>query len=62
MVNAHVRTLGRRHDLRIVDVNRYYHAPFRGRLSVDRFHPNDRGYAEWAHAFADALDESIAPI
>jgi lysophospholipase L1-like esterase len=57
MVNAHVRTLGQRHHLRIVDVNRYYHSPFRGRLSVDRFHPNDRGYAEWAHAFVDALEE-----
>jgi lysophospholipase L1-like esterase len=61
MVNAHVRALGQRHDLRIVDVNRYYHPPFRGRLSVDRFHPNDRGYAEWARAFVDALEDRPGP-
>ena len=60
LVNAHIRALGQRLDLRIVNVNRYYHPPFRGRLSVDRFHPNDRGYCEWAHAFVDALGDGPA--
>jgi lysophospholipase L1-like esterase len=61
MVNAHVRALGIRHDIRVVDVNRYYHPPFRGRLSADRFHPNDRGYADWARAFVDVLDDRAGP-
>jgi lysophospholipase L1-like esterase len=61
LVNRHVRHLGERYDLRIVDVGRYYHSPFRPRLAPDRFHPNDRGYDEWARAFIDALDGRATP-
>jgi lysophospholipase L1-like esterase len=55
MVNRHVRLLAEQHALRVVDVNRYYHSPFGERLAADRFHPNDRGYDDWARAFIDAL-------
>jgi lysophospholipase L1-like esterase len=41
--------------LRVADVWRRTGAPFRGKFAADAFHPNARGYADWAAAFAEAL-------
>lgn len=33
--------------------------PYRGKFARDGFHPNTRGYRDWADAFADALHDEL---
>lgn len=44
-----------RRGLLVADVWAHTGPPWEGRLASDRFHPNERGYAQWAAAFAEAL-------
>jgi hypothetical protein len=56
VVNQHIDELASSRRLVRVETGRYYHSPFRHRVAADHFHPNDRGYADIAHAFTDAVD------
>lgn len=63
-----VRTVANDHGYEVVDINRYYRAPYRGMTAADRFHPNETGYQAWSRAFAEALtpragnsDDTLAP-
>ena len=42
--------------LRVADVCAHTGPPWEGKYAEDRFHPDALGYADWAAAFADALD------
>jgi lysophospholipase L1-like esterase len=42
--------------LSIADINRHYRFPYSARTSSDAFHPNDRGYKDWAQAFIDVIE------
>jgi len=35
--------------------------PWHGKLAADGFHPGALGYADWATAFAEVLDEALPP-
>lgn len=61
-MNPFLEDLARRHGLRLADIERATSAPWQGRYAVDNFHPNDRGYADWANVLAEAigLDERVA--
>lgn len=50
-----IRAVARDQDHTVVDINRYYRAPYRGMVATDRFHPNDVGYQAWARAFLDVI-------
>lgn len=52
--NDHLRAVAAQEGLRVADVWARTGPPYRG-LYADGFHPNDRGYAQWAAALADAL-------
>lgn len=55
MMNRVIRREADAHGFRVADVQRAFAPPLAGKLASDRFHPNERGYAEFAAAFADAL-------
>ena len=42
------------HGLRVADLRAHTGPPYRGRYA-DGFHPDDRGYAQWADALSEAL-------
>lgn len=54
-LNDAVRALAARYGHRVADLWERTGPPYEGKFSEDRFHPNDRGYEDWAAAFADAL-------
>jgi lysophospholipase L1-like esterase len=54
LVNAHLRERAAAHGLRVADLWAHTGPPYRG-LYADGFHPNDRGYRQWADAVAEAL-------
>jgi lysophospholipase L1-like esterase len=60
VVNAGLRAVADRHDLRVADVNPTGRTALRERVAADRFHPNDVGYADWAAGFRAALAEGAA--
>ncbi|MCW2607878.1 MAG: Lipolytic enzyme precursor [Frankiales bacterium] len=53
-LNEHVRAAAPARGLRVADLWAHTGPPYRG-LYADGFHPNDRGYAQWAAALAEAL-------
>ena len=53
-VNALLRERAAAHGLRVADLWAHTGPPYRG-LYFDGFHPNDRGYAQWADAVSAAL-------
>ncbi len=52
--NAHLQARAAEHGLRVADLWAHTGPPYRG-LYADGFHPNDRGYAQWADALAEVL-------
>ena len=55
-VNQVVRARAAERGLHVADLWAYTGAPYRG-LYADGFHPNDRGYLQWADALSVALQE-----
>ncbi|HWG93751.1 MAG TPA: GDSL-type esterase/lipase family protein [Mycobacteriales bacterium] len=60
VANAHVRERAAAHGLRVADLWAHTGPPYRG-LYADGFHPNDRGYVQWADALAEALGLPAQP-
>lgn len=58
-VNAVVRQRAAERDLRVADLWAHTGPPYRG-LYADGFHPNDRGYVQWADALWQALQTEPA--
>ena len=58
-VNELIAELVVEHDLVLVDLWSHTGPPWAGKFSADHFHPNDLGYADWASAFLEALDNSF---
>jgi acyl-CoA thioesterase I len=62
-LNAIVKRLAGRYDLTFAPIAERTGPLFRRDptlFSGDRFHPNDRGYAEWTLVINDALDRALA--
>ncbi|MDH3705806.1 MAG: SGNH/GDSL hydrolase family protein [Acidimicrobiia bacterium] len=57
-LNELIRRDAPRHGLCVADVARTITGPFDQKVAADRFHPNDRGYADWTTAFVQALDQA----
>jgi len=55
VLNDDLRTLAPAHGLVVADVWAHTGPPWGRKLAVDHFHPNERGYEDWAAAFAEAL-------
>jgi acyl-CoA thioesterase I len=55
-VNQVIREEAVRQRLVLVDVWARTGPPWAGEFWIDHFHPNDRGYRDWADAFIEALD------
>ncbi len=53
-VNAAIRVAAAEHGLRVADLWTHTGPPYRG-LYFDGFHPNDKGYRQWADAVSEAL-------
>ena len=53
-VNAVVRARADERGLRVADLWAHTGPPYRG-LYADGFHPNDRGYLQWADALSEAI-------
>ena len=53
-VNAVLRSCAAEHGLRVADLWAHTGPPYRGPYA-DGFHPDDRGYAQWADALSEAL-------
>lgn len=60
-VDALLRERQAQGRLVLADIRRRGPRSWRGRLAPDRFHPNDRGYADMAHVFELALDSRGQP-
>lgn len=58
LVNARVREQAAAHGLRVADLWAFTGPPYKG-LYADGFHPNDKGYLQWADALSAAL--GLAP-
>lgn len=56
-MNEVIKDAATRNGLRVADLWPRTGAPWRDKYSADHFHPNDLGYADWAAAFAEALDQ-----
>lgn len=60
-LNAAIERLVVAHRLRLVDLWSNTGPPWRDKFSADWFHPNDRGYADWATSFCRALGIEGSP-
>jgi lysophospholipase L1-like esterase len=60
-VNALIRAEAPAAGLVVADVWARTGPPWHGKFAADGFHPGAVGYADWAAAFADVLDEAIPP-
>lgn len=60
-INALIVARAHAAGLRVADIWTASGPPWRGNIAVDQFHPNDRGYAKWANAIAEAagLDRRV---
>lgn len=54
-LNAVLRSAADAKGLVVADVSASTGPPWRGKLAADHFHPADRGYADWAAAFAAVI-------
>ena len=54
-LNEIIRTEAPGRGLRVADVWARTGPPWRGKYAPDGFHPNDRGYEDWAAAFLEVL-------
>ncbi len=45
----------------VADVWAHTGPPWRGKYAADGFHPGALGYGDWAAAFAEVLDQALAP-
>jgi len=59
-VNDHIRSAAAERRLRLADLWRHTGPPYRG-LYADGLHPNERGYAQWTAALAEALGLARSP-
>jgi len=57
-VNAVLRGCAAEHGLRVADLWAHTGAPYRG-LYADGFHPNDKGYVQWADALWQVLSQDV---
>jgi lysophospholipase L1-like esterase len=57
-IDAVIRSAAAAHGLRVADVGAHTGPPWEGKYAEDRFHPGALGYADWAAAFAEALELS----
>ena len=55
-VDAVIRSAAAAGGLRVADVGARTGPPWEGKYAEDRFHPGALGYADWAAAFAEALE------
>ena len=55
-VDAVIRSAAATGGLRVADVGARTGPPWEGKYAEDRFHPGALGYADWAAAFAEALE------
>jgi len=55
-LNRIVRTSAATRGLKVAEVYDRTGPPWDGKFAEDRFHPSALGYADWAAAFAEALD------
>ena len=58
-VNRLIRTEAPAAGLVVADVWARTGPPWHGKYAEDRFHPGALGYADWAAAFADVLDQAL---
>ena len=61
VVNDDIRAQAPARGLVVADVWAHTGPPWSGKLAVDHFHPNERGYQDWTVAFAEALGLVIPP-
>lgn len=54
-LNPSIEKAARTHGHRVIDLWARTGPPWAGKFSADHFHPNDRGYADWAAAVIAAL-------
>lgn len=54
-LNAAIRSTAPALGIEVADVARTLRGPFDEKVAADRFHPNDRGYTDWAEAFLEPL-------
>ena len=59
VVNRVIRTEAPAAGLVVADVWARTGPPWHGKYAEDRFHPGALGYADWAAAFADVLDQAL---
>ena len=55
-IDAVIRSAAAERGFRVADVGAHTGPPWDGKYAEDRFHPSALGYADWAAAFAEALD------
>lgn len=55
-VNDAIRACAAEHGMRVADLWAHTGPPYKG-LYADGFHPNDKGYLQWADALSAALDD-----
>jgi lysophospholipase L1-like esterase len=58
-MNRVIRTEAPAAGLVVADVWAHTGPPWHGKYAEDRFHPGALGYADWAAAFADVLDQAL---
>jgi lysophospholipase L1-like esterase len=59
-LNEIIRAEAPLRQLRIADVWVHSGPPWKGKFAADDFHPNEVGYRDWSHAFAEAIGVSVA--
>lgn len=57
-LNRSIRRMAAEHDIEVAAVDREISSG-KGRLASDGFHPNERGYADWARAYQAAVDRVL---
>ncbi|MEA2901147.1 MAG: hypothetical protein QOH36_1034 [Actinomycetota bacterium] len=60
-IDAIIRSAAAAGGLHVADVGARTGPPWEGKYAEDRFHPGALGYADWAAAFAEALDLDHRP-
>jgi lysophospholipase L1-like esterase len=58
-VNRTIHTAAAGRGLPVAELSRHFAPPWRGQFAADRFHPNDLGYRNQAHAVLAALPQTV---